>query len=66
MDNFNESTVYMVGNSPFDNVTGYTFSQIETLIILFSYGLTSLGNNLKNNKTLGVTDVQIDQLLEAY
>ncbi|MEQ1554639.1 MAG: hypothetical protein ABL929_10695 [Ferruginibacter sp.] len=66
VDNFNESTVYMAGASPLDIVTGYTFSQIETVIIPYSYGLSSLSTQLKSNKPAGVTDLQIDNLLEAY
>lgn len=56
----------MAGASPLDIVTGYTFSQIETVIIPYSYGLSSLSTQLKSNKPAGVTDLQIDNLLEAY
>lgn len=49
-----------------DQVTGYTIALIEDNIIKHTYGLSSLAENLKDNKPAGVTDAQIDLLLNFY
>lgn len=49
-----------------DQITGYSLSTIEDDILPAIYGLSSLSTALKANKPPGVTDAQIDQLLNNY
>jgi hypothetical protein len=49
-----------------DNVGGYNINTLEISIVKNTYGLTSLVNNLKNNKPANVTDGQIDQLISHF
>jgi hypothetical protein len=64
VDNINESTIFF--GRPDDEVTGYTLAFIEQNILKHSYGLWSLGNELKSNLPVGVTNQQIDNLLNFY
>jgi hypothetical protein len=64
VDNINESTIFF--GRPNDEVAGYTLAFIEQNILKHSYGLWSLGNELKSNRPVGVTDQQIDELLSFY
>jgi hypothetical protein len=64
VENFNESLIYF--NRPDDQVSGYTLSNIENVFLKHCYGLNSLKTNLKANKPTGVTDAQIDLLLNSY
>lgn len=64
VDNVNESTLFF--GRPDDEVTGYTLAFIERNILKHSYGLWSLGNELKSNLPVGVTNQQIDNLLNFY
>ena len=53
-------------DTPNDQVNGYTLPIIEQKMLKHSYGLWSIGVQLKNNKPAGVTDAQIDLLLSSY
>lgn len=66
IDGVNDSNLWFFPGTPNDNVIGYTLPFIESKILKHSYGLSSLGTQLKNNKPAGVTDNQIDQLLSFY
>jgi hypothetical protein len=47
---------------PYDEIRGYDIGQLESKVVKFSYGLTSLKQKLKANKPAnsGVTDKKID------
>lgn len=64
VDNINESTIFF--GRPDDEVNGYTLAFIEQNILKHSYGLWSLSNELKSNLPVGVTNQQIDNLLNFY
>lgn len=49
-----------------DNVTGYTLANIERTFLKHVYGLSSLRTQLKANKPNGVTDEQIDELMNNF
>ena len=49
-----------------DKVNGYTLPAFEKSMLKHSYGLSSLGVQLKANKPAGITDEQIDLLLSFY
>ncbi len=49
-----------------DLVNGYTLNSIESGFLKHVYGLSSLREKLKENRPSGVTDDQIDQLLDQY
>lgn len=49
-----------------DNVAGYTLSGIESVMLKHIHGMGTLSQQLKNNKPAGVSDAQIDQLLNQY
>jgi hypothetical protein len=65
IDGFNQNAVNG-GNTPVDDVTGYTFQGIEDGFLKHVYGLHSLSNELKDHKPAGVTDAQIDDLINSY
>jgi hypothetical protein len=46
-----------------DNVTGFTYQNLENLILPSSYGFSSLASSLKSNKPSSISDSQIDELL---
>jgi hypothetical protein len=70
VDNTNENGIFFPNVGVFgtvdDDVQGYSLAFIEQNILKHSYGLWSLGNELKSNKPTGVTDQQIDNLLSFY
>lgn len=67
VDNINQRQTYGGNtNYPNDNVTGYTFSLLEDKVLRHTYGLTSLRTKMKANKPSGVTDAQIDALIDSY
>lgn len=49
-----------------DLVNGYTFVGIESGFLKHVYGLSSLRERLKENRPAGVTNNQIDQLVDQY
>ena len=51
---------------PNDLVSGYTPATLNWNILLNAYGLSSLRDQVKNNKPAGVTDAQIDELFTLY
>ena len=65
VDNFNQFGQYPTP-SLIDNVTGYTLPGIEENFLKHVYGLSSLRDQLKANKPSGVTDAQIDQLINQF
>ena len=67
-DDYNELNQLIGNDIGFvnDDVSGYTFSNIEANILSHAYGKESLATYLKLNKPAGVTDSQIDQLLSFY
>ncbi|WP_139279577.1 hypothetical protein [Tangfeifania diversioriginum] len=74
VDDFNQRNsgvyfdLYHVGsiNYPNDEITGYSLSYIVYNLLDEVYGLGSLTESLKNHKITGVTDENIDVLLELY
>ncbi len=66
VDNYNQRVGFPANFGPNDNVTNYTLPQIESGFMKHVYGLTSLSRELKNNKPVGVSDLQIDELLSYY
>ena len=63
IDDYNQASTGI--GSITDNVRGYTLPQIEGFL-KHIYGLSSLNEQLKAHKPVGVTDAQIDQLLGQY
>ena len=59
---------YPAGNDsyPFDVVSGYTMSTIESNIIPHAYGINSVRDYVKANKPAGITDKHIDVLFKLY
>jgi hypothetical protein len=53
-------------NYPNDNLTGYNFQLLETNVVKHTFGLQSLRERLKLFKPSGVTDGQIDELVDFY
>ncbi|MEL6133365.1 MAG: hypothetical protein AAFR59_08390 [Bacteroidota bacterium] len=51
---------------PYDQVRGYTMSNLEKNVVKHSYGMTSLRTALKQNKPTDVTDRQLDVYLSYY
>ncbi len=66
VDGFNQSTFYMSSMTPNDQVTGYTLAGIESNFLKHVYGRSSLTDELKNHKPTGITNVQIDLLMNNY
>jgi hypothetical protein len=67
IDNFNQSTISINGQVGLvDNITGYTMSGIESGFLKHVYGYSSLRDQLKANKPNGVTDAQIDEMMNQY
>jgi len=69
IDNFNENGHSFQGwgiGTVNDQVSGYSPANIEDEILSGSYGLSSLSTELKAHKPAGVTNAQIDQLLNSY
>jgi hypothetical protein len=64
VDNNNQMGTFI--NAINDNLTGYTLSGIESGFLNHVYGLSSLRAKLKENKPLGVTDPQIDILIDNF
>lgn len=64
IDNYNQFTL----NSAYinDNISGYTLSEIQNLILPDSFGMTSTRSAIKANKRHGATDSQIDNLFIKY
>jgi len=54
------------GSAITDNVQGYTLANIESGFLKHVYGFSSLREKLKDNKPFGVTDAQIDELLNQF
>jgi len=65
IDNYNQSGAF-AGLAVTDNVSGYTLGQIENTFLKHVYGLSSLRNELKSHKPIGVTDAQIDELINNF
>ncbi len=63
VDTYNQSTSNP--NLPNDQISGYEYNVINVLL-LDSYGLSSLKRNLKLWKPNNITDEQIDLFLEKY
>ncbi|MEL6135546.1 MAG: hypothetical protein AAFR59_19480, partial [Bacteroidota bacterium] len=53
-------------NFPYDQIRGYTMSNLENNVVKHSYGMTSLRTALKQNKPAGMTDRHIDVYLNYY
>ena len=69
VDNFNElgqSFSSQPMGTVNDQVTGYTLANIETNLLKYCYGLSSLSTQLKANRPAGVSNAQIDLLLSFY
>jgi hypothetical protein len=69
VDNYNQYNFNFIpyGKSTVnDQVTGYSLSGIESTFLKHVYGLSSLKSNLKNHKPSGITDSQIDLLINSF
>lgn len=69
VDNYNQSGHFYSGFNTAavnDNVFGYTLPYIESDLLKHCYAISSLGQQLKNNKPVGVTDHDIDVLLSHF
>lgn len=66
VDSYNDTNMWPASGVANDNVSGYTFASIEANVLKHSYGLTSLKTELKQYKPYGVSDSQIDQLINYY
>ncbi len=64
VDNHNQ--VGRFSNALTDNVAGYDIPTIEATFLKHIYGFSSLKYQLKANKPSGVTDAQIDELLDQF
>ena len=64
IDNHNQNGIN--GGTITDNVTGYSMSGIENGFLKHVYGYSSLRDQLKANKPSGVSDTQIDELLNQF
>ncbi|NPD87037.1 hypothetical protein HNS38_19985 [Lentimicrobium sp. L6] len=53
-------------NFPYDQVSGYSIAYLESNIIKYSYGLTSLRTKLKAHKPSNMTDKHIDVYLNFF
>ncbi len=53
-------------NFPYDQISGYSISYLESNIIKYSYGLTSLRTKLKAHKPSNMTDKHIDVYLNFF
>lgn len=51
---------------PNDNVSGYSFQVLEQDVLRRTLGFSSLKTRLKQFKPIGVTDIQIDELVDFY
>ena len=51
---------------PNDVVSGYTFAVLEEDVLRRTFGFSSLKERLKLFKPIGVTDAQIDELVDFY
>jgi len=45
---------------------GCILSYLQNSILIYSYGISSLRDAVKNHKKAGVTDAQVDQLFALY
>ena len=69
LDNYNEvNQVFpgFVSGSVNDNVAGFTLAEIEANVLPDVDDFNSLANALMVHKPAGVTDFQINQLLQFY
>ncbi|GAL83937.1 hypothetical protein Belba_2963 [Sporocytophaga myxococcoides] len=66
VDDYNEYIQSGNPNVPNDQVTGYSLAGIESSFLKHVYGQSSLKDQLKRNKPIGVTDAQIDLLMSSY
>ncbi len=65
VDDYNQAGRF--GNTGLtDNVTGYTMAGIEQGFLKHVYGYGSLRDQAKDNKPAGVTDEQIDELMNQF
>ena len=53
-------------NYPYDQISGYSIGTLESNIVKYAYGLTSLRTKLKANKPSGITDKHIDVYLNFF
>lgn len=51
---------------PYDQVSGYSIGTLESNVVKYSYGLTSLRTKLKSNKPSNMTDKHIDMYLDYF
>jgi hypothetical protein len=68
IDDYNQRVILGVRSDDFeyanDSIKGYDLATLNTILIK-SYGLESLSRNLKKQKPTGVTDTQIDNLINS-
>ena len=64
MDDINQRNA--CSGCPNDLVRGYSPFTLNWNILPNAYGLSSLRDQVKNNKPAGVTDAQIDELFALY
>ncbi|MCY7357274.1 MAG: hypothetical protein LH609_07340, partial [Rudanella sp.] len=66
VDNHNQAGQFGGITTLTDNVSGYSLATIESTMLKHVYGIGSLRDELKNNKAPGVTDAQIDELINQF
>lgn len=66
IDFYNDKQMSLSPETPDDEVSGYTFSNIERNMLNDCYGKSSLAVQLKSHKPIGLTDAAIDKLLSYY
>lgn len=64
-DDVNQRSFYNDSDLPDDNVSGYTWGQLN-LILYYSFSLADLKTKAKNTKPACVTNDQIDSLFTVY
>ncbi|HAJ99609.1 MAG TPA: hypothetical protein DCM62_06255 [Bacteroidales bacterium] len=65
IDDYNQR-FHLGGNRPNDNVRGFTISTLENNVLKYTFDFRSLRQQLKANKPAGVTDAEIDELIDFY
>ena len=70
IDDFNENNLifdgFLIPSIVNDGVTGYSLQFIEQNLLKHVYGVSTLETLLRANKPVGVTDLQLSELLKSY
>lgn len=66
VDNHNQAGQFAGITTLTDNVSGYTLAEIQATILKHIYNIGDLRDQLKRHRPAGVTDAQIDELLNQF